>query len=580
MKKWLLYALTIIIVLGNSGVSLFSASLVEERRYEPIVLPAYHSAIRAMAGAKVNQIYLYAWNDATAEWRLMPFQIDEQTFGPDPRNPSTKRWYYFIPPIWSEIDTINISNHNGVFDDHDELVFMVADCGAKAPARTFLEVDGEKLLPKVELKITDTTSVNSVAYAYLFTSAVKKLVPHSYEFQYFADADSVTTKYYGFGLSENGAVDDIVIKQPGGNGLDLLDKLKIRFGGVLDFAFPVVVLIKESDFYLYPEINVTEDPVVRLIRESKVTLSLGDYVLKEIAFPVKTKFYPYSGFFNGGTSLAPEDLGKLFPDAEVLMIVQGMRESWDYNQNAVGMKYYNKYNNGIVIDGLPDVINGALDIPINTWDLTTGEQGSILKITKFTEQKWGGVEVYYFDNKNGGQADSATFDYGDDPDTGDEKSFGDNGILFKNKPDQDSVTIDFDYQMYFIPKKNLNQADGARLAFVVNNPVAISRMIISSVEESSPTPETFALLNNYPNPFNGSTFIRFSTPIQSFVRLDIYDLQGRLVSNLAADYFEAGGHQVIWSGLNDNGELMPSGVYYCRLQAGDFSQTLKLLMIK
>jgi len=580
MKKRLLLFLTCVVCLTFSGASLFAASLTQERPYEPVVLPAYHNAVKSLAGARVDQMYLYAWDGDAEQWRLMPFQIDEQTFGPNPLNPKVSKWFYFIPPVWADVDSINISDHNGIFDDHDELVFMVADCGDRAPADAYLETDGEKLLPKVELVIRDPQNADNAAYAYLFTSAMKKQIPTPYEFQYFEAADSVSTKYYAFGLSTSGAVDDIVIQKPGGSGEDLLDKLKIRFSGILDFAFPVSVLVKEHDFYLFPDIIVTQHPVVRLIRDSRITLALGDYLIEELAFPVVTKFYPYSGFLKGGTSLAPEDLSFYYNDVEVLMVVNSMRESWDYNENAVGMKFYNKYNNGVQIDGVPDNVDTSVDLPINNWDLTTGDQGSLFKIAQFQEQKWGGVELYYFDNKKGGEADSTIFDYAGKPDTGDSVSYGDNGILFKNKPDQDSVTIELNYTIYFVPEKNLTQQWGENFAAIINNPVDVSQTLISSVSETKRAPENFALLNNYPNPFNGATLIRFSAPARAFVRLDIYDVQGRLVSNLAADYFDAGSHEVRWSGVNDKGELMPSGVYYCRMQTGDFSRALKLLMIK
>ena len=560
--------------------SLFSASLTEERRYEPVVIQAFKTPVRSLAGARVDQMYLYAWDSGAQQWRLMPFQIDEQTFGPNPLNPNVNKWFYFIPPVWSEVDSINISEHNGIFDDHDELVFMVADCGDKAPLHTWLETDGEKLHPKVELILRDPQNPENAAYAYIFTSAVKKEIPTPYEFHYNVDEDKISTKYYQLGLSESGGVDEIAIQPPGGNGKDLLDQLKIRFSGILDFAFPIAVLVKERDFYLYPDITVTKQPIVRLIRESRITLALGDYLVEELSFPVVTKFYPYSGFIKGGTSLAPEDLSFYYNDVEVMMIVDSIRESWDYNENAVGMKYYNKYNNGVLIDGIPDEVDKTVDIPVNSWDLTTGEQGSLFKIAEFQEQKWGGVELYYFDNKNGGQADSAEFDYGDEPDTGDSLSYGDNGILFKNKPDQDSVTIELNYTIYFLPEKNLTRAFGENFAEIINNPVDISQSIISSIEAAKSAPTAFLLLNNYPNPFNSSTMIRFTVPMQAFVRLDIYDLQGRLVSNLAAREFVSGNHVQSWNGKNDHGELMPSGVYYCRMQAGDYNHAIKLLMIK
>ena len=159
-------------------------------------------------------------------------------------------------------------------------------------------------------------------------------------------------------------------------------------------------------------------------------------------------------------------------------------------------------------------------------------------------------------------------------------SYGDNGILFLNKPDQDSVTLELDYTIYLLPEKNLDQSFGRNLANIFNNPVQIARTIITSVDDAPETPGGYALFNNYPNPFNGSTIIKFSTPLRSHVQLTIYDVNGRVVSHLASDYFSAGMHEVKWNGENSRGEPAPSGVYYCRMKAGDFSRVLKLLMIK
>ncbi len=562
--------------------ALFGVSLVEQRRYEPVVLSAYENPVRPLAGARVDQIYMYAWDDAAQQWRLMPFQIDEQTFGPKPLNPSVNKWYYFIPEEWADIDTVGITEHDHIFNDHDELVFMVADCGDKAPEDAVLEENGGRLRPKVELVLKDPGDPSNVAYAYLFTSAEKKEVPDEYQFQYIAEDDRIETKYYGVGLNEHGAVDELIIQPPVGSGVDLLDQLKIRFSGVGDFTgFPIEILVREDDFFLYPNITVSEKPIVRLIRQSYMTLQLGDFVVEELSFPVVTKFYPYNGVIEGGTSLAPEDLYFYYDSTAIQLIVKNMRESWDYNENAVGMKFYNEYNDGVLIDGVPDVINDSVDLPINAWDLTTGDHGSIFKVAHFTEQDWNGVKTYYWDNQNGGQADSSVFDNPiNAEDTGDGVSFGDNGILFLGKPEEDSVTLELDYTIFFLPESNLTQSFGREFADIVNSNVIIAGNLITSVAQGESTPGSYALFNNYPNPFNGATIIKFSTPTRSFVRLTIYDVNGRVVSQPAAGYFNAGTHEVKWDGRSDRGELAPSGVYYCRMKADDFTGVLKLLMIR
>jgi len=89
------------------------------------------------------------------------------------------------------------------------------------------------------------------------------------------------------------------------------------------------------------------------------------------------------------------------------------------------------------------------------------------------------------------------------------------------------------------------------------------------------TPTTFALWQNYPNPFNPSTNVRYELPTSSDVRLSVYDLLGREVSVLVNERKEAGVHQVTFDASD-----LASGVYFYRLQAGDFVQTHKLCLVR
>ena len=91
----------------------------------------------------------------------------------------------------------------------------------------------------------------------------------------------------------------------------------------------------------------------------------------------------------------------------------------------------------------------------------------------------------------------------------------------------------------------------------------------------------FALRQNHPNPFNPKTAIAFSLPAQSEVSLTVYDVTGRVVRSLASgEVFEAGDHSITWSGKNDRGEEVSSGIYFYRLTAGDQQQTKRMLLVK
>jgi hypothetical protein len=83
------------------------------------------------------------------------------------------------------------------------------------------------------------------------------------------------------------------------------------------------------------------------------------------------------------------------------------------------------------------------------------------------------------------------------------------------------------------------------------------------------------LIQSYHNPFNPSTTIKYELPKSSAVRLSVFDILGREVSVLVNERRVAGVYQVKFDGSN-----LASGVYFYRLQAGDFVQTKRLLLLK
>jgi hypothetical protein len=93
-------------------------------------------------------------------------------------------------------------------------------------------------------------------------------------------------------------------------------------------------------------------------------------------------------------------------------------------------------------------------------------------------------------------------------------------------------------------------------------------------------PSTYALDQNYPNPFNPTTQIRYALPQHSNVKLTIHNLLGQEVARLVEGEQEAGFYEVQWSGRNDYGTAVASGVYFYRIQAGGFVQTSKMLLLK
>ena len=114
--------------------------------------------------------------------------------------------------------------------------------------------------------------------------------------------------------------------------------------------------------------------------------------------------------------------------------------------------------------------------------------------------------------------------------------------------------------------------------YCVNNYTLLSRPLFGlvSVEENSDNiPINYKLNQNYPNPFNPSTTISFSIPAKEFVTLKIYDALGKEIATLVNEEIQPGTYQKEWSA----GDLS-SGVYFYRLQAGNYCETKKLLLLK
>jgi len=93
-------------------------------------------------------------------------------------------------------------------------------------------------------------------------------------------------------------------------------------------------------------------------------------------------------------------------------------------------------------------------------------------------------------------------------------------------------------------------------------------------------PSSFELYQNYPNPFNPSTTISWQSPISIWQTLKIYDLLGREVATLVNEYKPAGRYEVEFNGNSYEGKNLSSGVYFYWLQAGEFTYTKKLILMK
>ncbi|MBK7377947.1 MAG: T9SS type A sorting domain-containing protein [Ignavibacteriales bacterium] len=98
--------------------------------------------------------------------------------------------------------------------------------------------------------------------------------------------------------------------------------------------------------------------------------------------------------------------------------------------------------------------------------------------------------------------------------------------------------------------------------------------------EVDAAPASFSLEQNYPNPFNPSTKISWQSPESSWQTLKVFDVLGNEVATLVDEEKPAGRYEVEFDSRSDEGQNLSSGVYFYRLQTGDFVQTRKMTLLK
>ncbi len=109
-------------------------------------------------------------------------------------------------------------------------------------------------------------------------------------------------------------------------------------------------------------------------------------------------------------------------------------------------------------------------------------------------------------------------------------------------------------------------------------PVSVKTSII--FDEIPTIPLVTQLNSAYPNPFNPSTTISFDLSEMGIVMIEIYNIKGQKVKNLLNDIVLPGRHNIVWNGLDDNRKVVSSGVYFYKMQAGNYIKINKMIMIK
>jgi len=100
--------------------------------------------------------------------------------------------------------------------------------------------------------------------------------------------------------------------------------------------------------------------------------------------------------------------------------------------------------------------------------------------------------------------------------------------------------------------------------------------------DGNPTvmPLTYELRNAYPNPFNPNTTVEYALPVSNQVLIEVYNTLGQKVRTLVDRYVTAGVYKATWDATDDNGNLVPAGLYFYKMQASHYNSVKKMILAK
>ncbi len=117
---------------------------------------------------------------------------------------------------------------------------------------------------------------------------------------------------------------------------------------------------------------------------------------------------------------------------------------------------------------------------------------------------------------------------------------------------------------------------------LLGDPCATVRWGLTANVQKAPknVPQIFTLLNNYPNPFNPETTIKYHLNGSAEIRLQVFNMHGQLIRTLHSGMQSAGTHSVIWNSTDDSGHSMASGLYLIQLQSGGHCRQIKAVLLR
>jgi hypothetical protein len=226
----------------------------------------------------------------------------------------------------------------------------------------------------------------------------------------------------------------------------------------------------------------------------------------------------------------------------------------------------------------PDIIFHRSTDGGNTWsqgirvNQDPANNGAIQYFPAITVDDSGGINVVYFDDRNvGGNLVQVYMSHSNDGgDTWTDFQVSDHSFA----PAPFVGTYQGDYIGICSMNNNLwpfwmDNHSGLYQAWTTSVIITGTEPIAKNI------PGNYSLSQNYPNPFNPTTVIKYTLPEQALVKLAVYDMLGKEVISLENEVKGAGSYEVTWDASN-----FPSGVYFCKLIAGNYTETRKMILIK
>jgi len=388
-------------------------------------------SIRHFITAPVDQIFLYAYREQDNSWHQITFQVDE---------------------LDGDKGYFNTS-YNAVVDTVDEFLFLVADAGDFAPTSSWIDDDDSKQYLRNQIEIINPDDPTDKCYVYVYRSATLTHDPNlPYYVKYIAPTTGVSDTVKALAYLEGHNVKGIpdvwrIADSTGKYGIDILDRQKARAKGKYSpLPFTSISYNLNEDDLTVEELKYKRGPI-RILREISYTAKMSAFTINLGTF--RYRYYPYRIVSLGSTKKLESKYGAKL-----------IRQSFDLDSTAIGMIFNNPDNVDILVDGIADVVEDTLyPSPVMNWNMFSGDDGTVLMLNEFTPPANASYQMYFHESLTDSTGDGTD-------DTGDGKSFGDAGIIFRGNKISGSISIP--YYNYFLPGSQ-NRQVGDTLAYQTQN---------------------------------------------------------------------------------------------------------------